>query len=194
MARRVGLPQRFHAPDLPSGHGTSRHRRPVAQCCPRRRPPRTVRAARHQRRGPQSVSDPARRGVPSGLHTHADQEEIFLVVDGTATFETLPESDPPSDPADPPRTGREVTVDAGEAVRFAPGEYQSGYNRGETDLLAFAVGAPRESTDVRVPVRCPECGGADLGWTPAATRCRSSVPTAAPNGSRRPARSVAPIR
>ncbi|MFC7142430.1 cupin domain-containing protein [Halosimplex aquaticum] len=121
--------------------------------------------------GPLDTSDvalnryriPPGEGFLSGLHTHADQEEIFLVVDGTATFETLPESDPPSDPADPPRTGREVTVDAGEAVRFAPGEYQSGYNRGETDLLAFAVGAPRESTDVRVPVRCPECGGADLG-------------------------------
>ncbi|WP_459195122.1 cupin domain-containing protein [Halosimplex sp. J119] len=120
--------------------------------------------------GPLETSDvainryrvPPGEGLPSGLHTHVDQEEIFVVLDGTATFETLPESDRPDDPADPPRTGSEVTVTAGGAVRFAPGEYQSGRNAGETDLVAFAIGAPRESTDVRVPVRCPECGDVDL--------------------------------
>jgi mannose-6-phosphate isomerase-like protein (cupin superfamily) len=102
-------------------------------------------------------------GLPSGLHTHADQEEIFLVLEGTATFETLPRRDPDSgtDDGEPP-TGREVTVEAGEAVRFAPGEYQSGYNRGDANLVALAIGAPRETTDVRVPVRCPDCGGADF--------------------------------
>ena len=47
-------------------------------------------------------------------------------------------------------------------VRFAPGEYQSGYNRGDEALIALAIGAPRESTDVRVPVRCPACERADF--------------------------------
>ncbi|WP_415382561.1 cupin domain-containing protein [Halosimplex sp. TS25] len=121
--------------------------------------------------GPLDTSDvainhyriPPGDGFPSGLHTHVDQEEIFVVLDGTATFETLPASDGADAHAEPSRTGREIPVDAGEAVRFAPGEYQSGSNRGETDLVAVAIGAPRESTDIRIPVGCPECDGADLG-------------------------------
>ncbi|QLH79404.1 cupin domain-containing protein [Halosimplex rubrum] len=104
---------------------------------------------------------PPGEGLPSGLHAHADQEEVFVVLDGTATFETLPGREPDTEGGDP-RTGREVTVEAGEAVRFAPGEYQSGYNRGSDDLVALAVGAPRETADVRVPVRCPDCGEADF--------------------------------
>lgn len=99
-------------------------------------------------------------GFPSGLHTHADQEEVFLVLDGTATFEVLDDA-LGSDP-DRPRTGRAVTVDAGEAIRFAPGEYQSGDNRGDEPLVTLAVGAPRDTTDVRVPVSCPDCGDADF--------------------------------
>jgi len=106
---------------------------------------------------------PPGEGFPSGLHTHADQEEVFVVLDGTATFETLPGRDPDApDESDDPPTGREVAVAAGGAIRFAPGEYQSGFNRGDADLVALAVGAPRETTDVRVPVRCPDCGEADF--------------------------------
>ncbi|WP_436931380.1 cupin domain-containing protein [Halosimplex halobium] len=106
---------------------------------------------------------PPGEGFPSGLHTHADQEEVFVVLDGTATFETLPGRDPDEpDGSNTARSGREVTVPAGEAVRFAPGEYQSGHNRGDDDLVALAIGAPRETTDVRVPVRCPDCGEADF--------------------------------
>jgi mannose-6-phosphate isomerase-like protein (cupin superfamily) len=87
-------------------------------------------------------------GFPSGLHAHGDQEEVFVVLDGEATFETLgPEK----------RDGREVTVGAGEAVRFAPGEYQSGRNAGDGDLVALALGAPRDSDDVRIPLDCPAC-------------------------------------
>ncbi|WP_123537382.1 cupin domain-containing protein [Halosimplex salinum] len=98
-------------------------------------------------------------GFPSGLHTHVDQEEIFVVLDGEATFETLPERD---GPVDRPRTGRVVTVESGEAIRFAPGEYQSGHNRSDGDLVALAIGAPRDSEDVRVPVACPDCERADF--------------------------------
>lgn len=88
-------------------------------------------------------------GLPSGLHAHGDQEEIFVVLDGEATFETL----------GPRRSeAEEVIVGSGEAVRFAPGEYQSGRNDADADLVVLALGAPRNSEDVRVPLACPECG------------------------------------
>ena len=90
--------------------------------------------------------DPGER-FPGGLHTHADQEEIFVVLEGTATFETL---------------DGDVDVSAGEAVRFAPGEFQSGRNEADTELVALALGAPKESEDVRVPLDCPDCGHDDL--------------------------------
>lgn len=86
-------------------------------------------------------------GFPGGLHAHADQAELFVVLDGEATFETLSGT---------------VTVGAGEAVRFAPGEFQSGYNAGETDLVALVLGAPRESDDVRIPFACPDCAATEL--------------------------------
>jgi hypothetical protein len=71
-----------------------------------------------------------------------DQEEVFIVLEGTATFETM----------DGP-----VTVDQGEAIRFAPGEFQSGKNEGDNDLVLLALGAPRNTEDVRIPVDCPDC-------------------------------------
>jgi len=86
-------------------------------------------------------------GLPGGLHAHADQEEVFVVLSGEATFETL---------------AGDVGVAAGEAVRFAPGEFQSGANGGDGDLVVLALGAPRDSEDVRIPVACPECGHGDV--------------------------------
>ncbi len=86
-------------------------------------------------------------GFPGGVHAHADQEEVFVVVEGTATFETV---------------AGEVTVGEGEAVRFAPGEFQSGRNRSDVDLVAVALGAPRDSEDVRVPMACPECDAGEM--------------------------------
>ncbi|UPV99378.1 cupin domain-containing protein [Halorussus gelatinilyticus] len=92
---------------------------------------------------------PPGEGFPSGLHAHGDQEEVFVVLDGTATFERL---GPEREAAD------EIAVEAGEVVRFAPGEYQSGRNDGDELLVALALGAPPDSEDVRVPLDCPECG------------------------------------
>lgn len=86
-------------------------------------------------------------GFPGGLHAHADQEEVFVVREGEATFETM--------------TG-DVTVAAGEAIRFAPGEFHSGANGADEPLVALAIGAPRETEDVRVPVACPACDHDDL--------------------------------
>jgi uncharacterized cupin superfamily protein len=94
--------------------------------------------------------DPGER-FSSALHTHMDQEEVFVVVEGEATFET-PDA--------------EVSVAAGEAIRFAPGEYQSGKNDGEDVLVAFGIGAPRHSRDVRVPRECPECGHENMRAVP----------------------------
>ena len=78
-----------------------------------------------------------------GLHAHFDQEELFLVIEGEATFETF---------------DGEIVARAGEAIRFAPGEFQSGKNASDDEVVAFALGAPRDTNDVRVPIPCPECG------------------------------------
>ncbi len=89
--------------------------------------------------------------LSGGLHTHMDQEEVFVVVEGEAAFET------PDD---------EIAVGSGEAIRFGPGEYQSGYNDGDEELSVFAMGAPRDSEDVRVPRDCPECGHDNMRAVP----------------------------
>lgn len=95
-------------------------------------------------------------GFSGGLHTHLDQEEAFYVISGTATFEY----------ADEP-LGETETVEVGpdEAVRFAPGEYQTGSNDGDEPVEALAFGAPNGSTDVRVPGPCPECENESLQLT-----------------------------
>ena len=85
--------------------------------------------------------------LSTGLHAHADQEEVFVVVEGELAFET---------------EAGEVVVHEGEAVRFAPGEFQSGKNDSDDDVVLFAVGAPRETTDIRVPKECPECGHGEM--------------------------------
>jgi len=74
--------------------------------------------------------DPGESFSP-GLHAHHDQEEVFYVVSGTATFVVGP--------------GREaVTVEGGELIRFAPGEFQTGGVPEEADepVVSLAIGAP----------------------------------------------------
>jgi mannose-6-phosphate isomerase-like protein (cupin superfamily) len=88
-----------------------------------------------------------------GLHAHLDQEEVFYVVEGEATFEYR--SEPNGD-------SETVTVGADEAVRFPPGEYQQGRNESDDPVVALALGAPTPSTDVRVPGPCPDCGESAL--------------------------------
>jgi mannose-6-phosphate isomerase-like protein (cupin superfamily) len=86
---------------------------------------------------------PADEGLPGGLHAHLDQEEVFVVLDGVAVFETF--------------EGTE-TVEAGDAIRFQPGEFQSGRNSGDSALQILAIGAPKETEEVRIPAVCPACG------------------------------------
>ena len=83
-----------------------------------------------------------------GLHAHLDQEEVFYVVSGTATFEAKD---------DPNGETETVEVGAGEAIRFAPGEFQQGRNEGDERVVALALGAPKPSTELRTPQPCPEC-------------------------------------
>jgi uncharacterized cupin superfamily protein len=78
-----------------------------------------------------------------GYHAHETQEEVFYVQAGTVTFET---------------EAGEVTVEAGEVVRFAPGEFQRGWNRGDERVVAVAIGAPRQGGEVVKLEDCPTCG------------------------------------
>lgn len=77
-----------------------------------------------------------------GYHRHGDQEELFYVLKGTATFETE-EGD--------------KTVDADEAIRFAPGEWQLGRNETDEQVIALALGAPANSDDIDILRECPDC-------------------------------------
>jgi mannose-6-phosphate isomerase-like protein (cupin superfamily) len=87
-----------------------------------------------------------------GLHAHLDQEEVFYVFAGTATFEHA------SDATSETET---TAVGPDEAIRFAPGEFQQGRNEGDERVVALALGAPAGSTEVRVPEPCRECGDSD---------------------------------
>lgn len=82
-----------------------------------------------------------------GYHTHHDQEEVFYVQSGTATFDT-------EDGA--------VVVDAGEVIRFEPSEFQQGYNAEDADeiVVGFAFGAPASKHDweqIESIAYCREC-------------------------------------
>lgn len=78
-----------------------------------------------------------------GYHAHSVQEEIFVIIDRTATFET---------------ESGDVAVEAGELVRFAPGEFQQGRNETGDRVRALAIGAPAEMGDVTLLRHCEECG------------------------------------
>ena len=82
----------------------------------------------------------------AGLHAHADQEEVFVVQEGAVTFEML--------------DGRVHVADE-EAVRVPPGEFQSCHNTADDEAVVLALGAPRDTDDVRIPVGCSECGAAE---------------------------------
>jgi len=85
-----------------------------------------------------------------GVHAHGDQEEVFYVLSVTATFEVGPERE-------------RVDVEAGELIRFAPGEFQSGFVREDADeeVVAWAFGAPGARHDwdqIESLIECRTCG------------------------------------
>lgn len=75
-------------------------------------------------------------------HRHHEQEEVFYVQSGTATFDTA---------------DGEVEVAEGEVVRFAPGDFQQGTNRGDERVVALALGAPKDQGETELLRDCPEC-------------------------------------
>ncbi|WP_435178787.1 cupin domain-containing protein [Halorussus sp. AFM4] len=78
-------------------------------------------------------------------HRHEVQEEVFYVQSGTATFQT---------------EAGEIEVSSGEIVRFAPGEFQRGWNRGDEQVIALAFGAPLKYGEQVKLRECPTCGEA----------------------------------
>lgn len=96
-----------------------------------------------------------------GMHTHHDQEEVFYVQEGTATFETrAPQRGEDRTTGETASEEREVTVDEGEVIRFAPGDFQKGYNDSDEEVVGFAFGAPDARHDwdeIESIVYCREC-------------------------------------
>jgi mannose-6-phosphate isomerase-like protein (cupin superfamily) len=88
-----------------------------------------------------------------GMHAHLDQEEAFYVLEGEATFEYAEAPDGDTET---------TTVEAGEMVRFPAGEYQQGRNESDEQVRALALGAPQDSTDVRVAAPCRACGESEF--------------------------------
>lgn len=83
-----------------------------------------------------------------GLHRHLDQEEVFYIEEGAAVFEVG-------------REREEYTVEAGELIRFEPGEFQKGTAVEDGDgVVGWALGAPGASHEwdqLESLVYCSEC-------------------------------------
>lgn len=77
-----------------------------------------------------------------GYHSHDSQEELFVIQQGQVTFET--------------ETG-DVEVDAGDVIRFAPGESQQGINTSDERVVALAIGAPQATGETEILRECPAC-------------------------------------
>jgi uncharacterized cupin superfamily protein len=101
-----------------------------------------------------------------GYHTHENQEEVFVILEGEATWDT--------------EAGEAaLTVGEGEAIRFAPGEFQHGYATDEA-VRALALGAPPGMEETVTVFTCPACGeeaehdvDLDPGARTTTTTCRA---------------------
>lgn len=92
------------------------------------------------------ILDPGEQ-FSGGLHTHHDQEEIFYILEGRASF-------------DVGTNGEEVTVEGGEAVRFPPGQFQCGRNDSSDRVVGLAIAAPGNRhtwADIESLAPCPNC-------------------------------------
>lgn len=89
---------------------------------------------------------PPGEAFSGSLHTHYDQEEVFIVLEGTATFQV---------------EAGTIEVPAGEAVRFDRGDFQRGYNGGDVPVVAIVLGAPGAHHDLsqsKALIDCERCG------------------------------------
>lgn len=88
-----------------------------------------------------------------GLHTHTDQEELFVVLDGTATWETKEAAGD-----EPTRT----EVGPMEAIHFGMGDaYQTGRNETDDVVRGLAIGVPgsRHTWEgTKALIDCETCG------------------------------------
>lgn len=95
--------------------------------------------------------DPGER-FSGGLHTHHDQEELFYVLDGTATFEVREEPDEASE---------SIEVRAGEVIHFAAGDvFQTGVNESEEPVIGIAIGVPgarHRWKGIETVLECADC-------------------------------------
>lgn len=95
-------------------------------------------------------------------HNHEVQEEVFVVLSGTATWVVGPEPEAGEfEDAGDPDERREVEVGAMEAIRIPPEQFQRGWNRaaeGGERVTALALGAPLAYGEQLKRDDCPECG------------------------------------
>lgn len=68
-------------------------------------------------------------GARGRRHVHADQEETFIVLEGTLTM----------DVGEPPER---LAVPAGSLIHVSPGTPLQTSNHGDVDLLVYAYGTP----------------------------------------------------
>lgn len=90
----------------------------------------------------------------AGLHTHNDQEEMFYIIAGTATFQVGEDRE-------------EIPVESGELIHFEPGEFQTGLNQSDGEVVGLAISAPgrrHEWSELDARLDCEECGEETL-WT-----------------------------
>lgn len=88
-----------------------------------------------------------------GLHTHRDQEELFVVLEGTAMWET--KSEPGDDPS-------YTEVGPMEVIHFArDDDFQTGRNESDGLVRALAIGVPgrrHDHEETLVAAECESCG------------------------------------
>lgn len=86
--------------------------------------------------------DPGNSFLFDDYNCYEDEEEVYYIQQGTVTFET---------------EDGDVEAEAGEVVRFAPGEWKRGTNAGTEPAVALDLVAP--AGDVPAHQReCPDCG------------------------------------
>lgn len=91
--------------------------------------------------------DPGDSLLWGGIFRYEEREELCYIQEGSITFETE-EGD--------------VPAEAGEVVRFAPGEWKGGTNTGSERTVALLLGSPQDRGSLETQLECPECGDRTL--------------------------------
>ena len=108
-------------------------------------------------------------------HNHGIQEEVFYVIEGTATFET---------------EAGDVAVGPGELIRFPPGEYQRGTNRATSGWSRWRSARRSSTARWTRPATAPTAASSRARrstWTARTTSRRARSAARRPGGGPRPA-------